>query len=171
MLRFIFTLTVGILFSACLPNTLILNDIKKNPQALTTQIISRIAIPVRENGYSNINTQIIKSQQELDTFIKNIKLQSNWNQKKNFLETLLLKKINFMTDNLFLYRITMVSNLTVLSVEPPIGDKNDVIIKIDQEKPQIGTTDMGYYALAYKISKMVKTITLEKGREKIIIEN
>jgi len=171
MLRFLLILSVGILFSACLPNSLIINDVKKEPKELTSETISKIAIPVREQGYSHFKTQILKSQGELDKFIEKIKLQSNWNKKENFLETLLLKKIDFSKYNLFLYRISMASGSTVLSVDVPLGDKNDISIKIGQDKPDLGTADMAYYALAYKIAKSVKTISIDNGTEKTVIEN
>ena len=171
MLRFLLIFFVGLLFSACISNSLIVNDIKEDPKELSTQTISKIAIPVREEGYSNFKTQTLKSQRELDKFIEKIKLQINWNKKKNFLETLLLKKIDFSEYNLFLYRINMTSGATVLSVDTPIGDKNNITIKIGQDQPNIGTANMAYYALAYKVAKSVKTITIDNGTEKTVIEN
>jgi len=171
MLRFILIITFGIFSLSCTQNTLVVNDIKKVPKALSSQTISKLAIPVREHGYSNFETQILKSQKELDNFIEKIKLQKNWNKKENFLEVLLLKKIDFYYYNLFLYRITMASGSTVLSVDAPVGDKNHITIHIGQDKQEIGTADMAYYTLAYKVAKSVKEITIDNGKEKTVIQN
>ena len=171
MLRFLLIFFVGLLFSACISNSLIVNDIKEEPKELSSQTISKIAIPVREQGYSHFKTQMLNSQKELDDFVEKIKLQTNWNKKENFLETLLLKQIDFSNYNLFLYRINMASGSTVLSVDIPLGNRNDITIKIGQDKPSLDTTETAYYALAYKVAKSVKTITIDNGTEKTVIEN
>jgi len=166
------TLAISIImaFTACSQDSIILNNIE-NPPQVEIKNISQITIPVREHGYSNFKTTFITSKVELNKFIEKIKLQKYWKKKKNFLATLLLKKINFNNSNLLLYRITESSGSTVLLVDPPKGDNKHIKIIIGENELQIGTTDMAYYALAYRVSKSVADITFQRGKKEDIIKN
>ena len=169
MLRLLLTFTL--LFTACTEKQMVIIDANPKPTELSIKTISKITIPVREHGYSNFKTQIIKTKDEFDTFIKNVKEQKNWNKKENFLQSLQLNKIDFTNHNLLLYRITESSSSTVLAVEAPKGDSENITVKIGRDKPNMGTTDMAYYTLAYKVIKSVKTITFDNGTKKDVIKN
>ena len=171
MLRLILTSALLLLFTACVHDKIVVNTVIEPPKALTEHTISKIAIPVREHGYSNFKTQIIKTQTALDSFVTDVKTQEGWNKKENFLETLLLKKIDFSKHNLLFYRITESSGSTVLSVDAPVGDVKNINIVIGRDEPSMGTSDMAYYALAYKVAKTVSNITFDNGLKKNIIEN
>ena len=164
-------LTFALFFTACTEKHIVLTDNKSTPKELSIKTISKITIPVREHGYSNFKTQLIKTQSELDAFVTDIKAQTGWNKKENFLQSLLLKKINFNEYNLLLYRITESSGSTVLAVNAPKGDEQDIIVKIGRDNPNMGTTDMAYYTLAYKIIKTIKTITFDNNIKKDVINN
>jgi len=159
--------------TSCNPtSTLVLQEAsKKKVKELSQFTISQIAIPVRENGYSHFETQVLSSQKALSSFLKELKLQNGWNQRENFLESLEIAKIDFTKENLLLYRITKSSASTVLAVEKPIGNKKHILIKIGRDKPKIGTTDMAYYTLAYKISKTVDDVTFDNGIKKTVVKN
>ena len=171
MLRFSLFLILTLLITACTQTSLILQDKKPQPQELSSKIISKIAIPIREEGYSNFETQTIKSEKELNRFVAKVKKEKHWNQKENFLDSLLLKKIDFTAYNLLLYRMTKNSGADVLSVDVPVGDKETILINIDSDTASVGTADMAYYALAYKVSKSIKTVTFKEGEKKTLIDN
>jgi len=170
MFRLTFAFSIIMAFTACSQDRIILNTIEAPPK-VEIKTISQITIPVREHGYSNFETTFITSKIELTKFIENIKLQKSWKKKKNFLETLLLKKIDFNSSNLLLYRITEASSSTVLLVDAPSGNNKHIKILIGENKPKIGTTDMAYYALAYRISKSVIDVTFLRGTKKDVIKN
>ena len=129
MLRLLFISTFLLLFTACIKNNIIVDVGKSVEKALTKESISKIAIPVREHGYSNFKTQLLTTQKELDNFLKEVKTQEGWNKKENFIETLTLKEVDFSTYNILLYRITESSSSTVLAVEAPEGTVKKIIIK------------------------------------------
>ena len=167
MLRLL--LVIALFFTACTDKHMILKDVKPVSKELSIDIISKITIPVREHGYRNFKTKVIKTNNELNSFISDVKKQSNWNKKENFLQSLLLKEIDFNRYNLLLYRITESSGSTVLAVDVPRGDEQNIIIQIGRDEPNMRTADMAYYTLAYKIKKSVNTITFDNGIKKDVI--
>ena len=170
MFRLTLACTIILLFTACAKDTILLNTIEKAPK-IEIKKISQITIPVREKGYSSFQTTLITSQIELNRFIEKIKVQKSWKKLKNFLESLLLKKINFSNSNLLLYRITESSTSTVLLVEPPSGDNKHIKIVIGKNESKTDTSDMAYYALAYRVSKSVIDVTFQHGIKKDVIKN
>jgi len=171
MLRFIKLFTLSLFLTACAKESILLETATPIKDDVHIQTISKITIPVREHGYQHFKTILINSQESFNIFLDKIQKQKNWNQKTNFLSSLKHSNINFKTYNLLLYRITEASGSTILSVDVPKGNKENINIKIEKNTPQIGTADMAYYALAYKISKSVKQITFRYGKEKDIIKN
>jgi len=172
MLRLIFISLLSLFLASCAKDRIILNTIEKKPlKELNIKRIARIAIPVREQGYSNFDTTLISSQKEFNKFIEKIKLQKNWNNQDNFLNALKLKKIDFTKYNFLLYRITEASGSTVLLVDKPMGDEKSIIIKIGRNSKELGTKEMAYYALGYKISKSISKITFDRGVKKEVIKN
>ena len=163
-------LILSLFFTACSERQLVINEIKPVPKELSIQTISKIAIPVRENGYRNFSTQVIKTKSDFDNFLAKIKNQKGGNKKENFLQTLRLKEIDFNRYNLLLYRITEPSSSTVLAVDVPRGDEQHVIINIGRDEPQMRTSDVAYYTLAYKIKKDVQNITFDNGIKKDVIQ-
>lgn len=171
MLRILLTSFILLLLTACVSNSSLIISEPKKPVQLEESTILKIAIPVREHGYSTFNTQVISSQKAFDEFIANISIQKSWNKKDNFIDSLTLYPIDFTHYNLLLYRMTEQSGTTVLSVDAPKGDNKHIVIEIGRDKPSIGTADMAYYALAYKVLKSVKDITFDNGIKKHLIKN
>ena len=167
MLRLLLLITL--FFTACTEKHMVLKTIKPVAKELSIETISKMTIPVREHGYSNFKTEVIKTKSELDKFIANIKQQTGWNKKENFLQSLLLKEIDFNKYNLLLYRITESSGSTVLAVDVPKGDEQNIVIDIGRDEPNMATSDMAYYTLAYKIKKSINTITFNNGVKKDVI--
>jgi len=172
MLRFILLSIVSLFFISCSQDRIVLKTIgQKPPKELNIKTISKVTIPVKEDGYKNFSTILITSQKQFNAFISKIKSQKGWTKKENFLESLKLQKTNFSKQNLLLYRITKTSNSDVLLVDTPKGDKKNITIKIRKENKETNTSNISYYAIAYKVSKSISKITFKNGTKKDIIKN
>lgn len=134
------------------------------------ETIRKISTPFREHGYSNFKTTVIDTQNKLDTFISNVKSQSNWNNKKAFLDAIEGQSIDFSRYNLLLYRITEASGSITLTPQKPVIKNDEVSITINRKTPNIGTSDMAYYALAYIVDKNINKVTFETNAVKTIID-
>jgi len=158
-------LLLSTLFTAC-------NSTKPDVTDNTTsEVLERIAIPFREHGYSELPSKIISSQEDLDRFLEVVKRQPHWNNKPAFLKALEAEKIDFSKWNLLLYRMTEGSGSVGLDVQVKQADMYDVIIHIKRTVPQVGTSDMAYYMLAYKVDKLVDIVNFEGGKHAVRVRN
>lgn len=171
MLKFFLSTFMALFFTACVTHSSIIIPPEPTVETIDKSTIFQLPIPVREHGYSNFDTEVLTTQLELDSFIAKVKKQKSWNQKENFISSLTLLPIDFTKYNLLLYRITESSGSTILSVDVPKGNNKHVLIEIGRNKPNMGTTDMAYYALAYKVAKSVQDITFDNGLKKDVIAN
>jgi len=171
MLKLLLSTFIALFFTACLTTSSILLPPTKTPDVLTESTIFKITIPVREHGYRNFDTQVITTKDALNTFIEKTKAEKSWNKRENFISSLTIHPINFKKYNLLLYRMTESSGSTVLAVDVPKGNDEHVLIEIGRDKPNTGTSDMAYYALAYKVAKSVQDITFDNGVKKHVIKN
>lgn len=171
MLKVIFTSFIALFFSACFTTSNIIISESATPRVLAKSTILQITIPVREHGYSNFDTQVLTTEKNLYSFIDSIKKQKSWNKKENFLYSLTLYPIDFKKYNILLYRISKSSGSTVLAVDVPKGTNKNILIEIGRDKPNIGTSEMAYYALAYRVAKSVQNITFDNGIKKDTIKN
>jgi len=171
MLKLFISSFVALFFTACLTTSSILLPPTNTPDILSKSSILKIPIPVREHGYRNFETQVLSSQSDLDNFIATIKKQKSWSKKENFISSLTLLPVNFNKYNILLYRMTESSSSTVLAIDAPKGNDKHVLIEIGRDKQNVGTTDMAYYALAYKVAKSVQDITFDNGLKKHVIKN
>ena len=152
-------------FTACNTET---PKVKDNT---SSEVLERIAIPFREHGYSELASKIISSQEGLDRFLQRVKRQANWNNKPAFIKVLRAKKVDFSKWNLLLYRMTEGSGSVGLDVQIKQANRNDIIINIHRTVPQMGTADMAYYMLAYKVDKLVHRVNFEGGKHTVRIRN
>jgi len=172
MLRFILLSVVSLLFISCSQDRIVLKTIgEKPPKELNIKTISKVPIPVKEDGYKNFSTMVITSQKQFNKFISKIKSEKGWKKKENFLESLKLEKTDFSKQNLLIYRIDEASNADVLVVDTPKGDKNKITIKFQVDSDRNNTTNIAHYAIAYKLSKSVSKIIFDNGVKKDIIKN
>jgi len=172
MLRFILLSLASLFFISCSQDRIVLQTIgEKPPKELNIKTISKVTIPVQEDGYNNFSTMLITSQKQFNTFVSEIKSQKGWSKKDNFLASLEAQKTDFSKQNLLLYRISKASNSDVLLVHKPKGNKKNITIKIGEESEKTENADIAYYALAYKVSKSVSKITFKSGVQKEVIKN
>jgi len=170
MLKLFITSLTLIFFTSCTTSNILIKEPPKK-EVLKESTILKLPIPVRQNGFSNFKTQIITSEEEFNTFLKTIEEKKEWNDKQNFIDALKLTPINFKYYNLLLYRMTENSGSTVLAIDAPSGTNKHVIVTIGRDKPDMVTTDMAYYTLAYKLLKSVKDVTFDNGLKKEIVKN
>ncbi|RUM70178.1 MAG: hypothetical protein DSZ07_03000 [Sulfurovum sp.] len=168
MKKLLLLITLITLFISCA------SDSKNINNSISTQkSIKNIPIPFREHGYSQHASQLIVSKKAFDSFIMQIGNGDNWNKKTEVLEALQNANIDFKKNNLLFYRITRGSGSIKLDVDNSniILNNNEITINIKESTPSVGTADMAYYALAYKVNKTIKTITFDNKKQKVIIEN
>jgi len=172
MLRFILLSFASLFFISCSQDRIVLNTIgEKPPKELNIKTISKVTIPVKEDGYKNFSTMVITSQKQFNTFISEIKSQKGWSKKENFLDSLKSQQIDFFKQNLLLYRITKASNSDVILVDIPKGDKKNITIKIGIDSKKTEEAKIAYYAIAYRVSKSVSKITFKNGLQEDVIKN
>ena len=176
MLRFFISLTIILFFTACNPSSSILISNPPAKEVLGHDTIVRLPIHFKANGYSKIKTKLYTTKSDFTTFISKVETEKFWNKEKrrNFIGSLKINPIDFTKYNLLIYTMKENSGSTKLTIDPPKGDNAHVEIGINREtakEDSASTTDMGYYALAYKIKKSVIDITFDKGIKKEIILN
>ena len=158
-------LLLGALFTACNSTNVDVHE------STSFHALEQIAIPFREHGYSELPSKIITTQRDLDRLIAVVKRQANWNNKPSFLKAIKLEHIDFSKWNLLLYRLTEGSGSVGLDEQVKQSDKHNVTIHIKRTVPQMGTADMAYYMLAYKIDKDVSMVNFEGGQHNEHIRN
>jgi hypothetical protein len=168
MKKLLLVLILSALFIGCSqtePTKTIDIKVKK----IKSDLILKIPIHIKDNGYSNFKTKLITEQKELDKFIVDVKSQKKWQRKKNFLNTIDRANIDFSKNNLLFYRISEKSELIVLAVDIPTSIGKNITVVIGKErlkeklKKDIQTKGISEYALAYKVDKSAMDITFTDG--------
>ena len=174
MLRFFTILNIILFFTACNPNSSIVISNPPPKKQLLSDTIVRLPIPFQANNYRQIKTTLFTTENDFNSFIDKVKIEKNWNEekRKNFISSLKINPIDFTKYNLIIYTMKESSGSTKLTIDPPKGDNAHVEIAINRETvKEIGTADIAYYALAYKVKKSVIDITFNNGIKKDIILN
>ena len=96
---FLFIFLLGVLTIACGSTS---NSGDNSP---ISPDLTRINIPVREHGYSNLQNTVINSDAELDKYIQSIKQQSNWINKTAFISALQNVEIDFDKENILFVKM------------------------------------------------------------------
>ena len=174
MLRFFTILNIILFFTACNHNSSIVISNPPPKEQLLSDTIVRLPIPFQANNYRRIKTTLFTTENDFNSFIDKVKIEKNWNEekRKNFISSLKINPIDFTKYNLIIYTMKESSGSTKLTIDPPKGDNAHVEIAINRETvKEIGTADIAYYALAYKVKKSVIDITFNNGIKKDIILN
>jgi len=151
------------LINQCIFNT----DDDKQP---VTDEITRIHIQEREHGYFNFPTTIITTSDSLTSFMNRLLIQSSWNNKTVFIDSLTQAHIDFDSENLLLFRQTETSGSNQLTIKNPYLQEEIIVIEIERYIPGVGTDDMAYYCFAYRVKKEFTTVKfkIEKMEDVII---
>lgn len=150
-----------------------LTDLKISGEVSVSSVIEKMDISFREHGYAQFPSKVITSQDGLDRFLNQVTNDDNWNSKEEFLNQLDGIEIDFSSENILFYRMTEGSGSVQLSIQEPTlsPSENEILIEIKRDVPEIGTDDMAYYTLAYRVDKRIKKITFDNGTQEVIIEN
>jgi hypothetical protein len=122
----------------------------------TAQSFRIIPIPARENGYGNFKTIALKSQKDLDSFLKDTRTQSGWNHRQKFEDALLTARIDFSKEALVLLRHTEGSGSVKVGFETPLLKDRNLLCEIRGipiPEGYGGTGDVAYYCYAVVVSK------------------
>ncbi len=171
MKKILLLLSLSLLFIACSGDTQNIN--KETSSSAPLSLIKPIAIPFRAFVYSQYPSKVLSTQAELDKFLTQVSNESSWNNKTDFLAKIQDENIDFKTYNLLFYRMSEPSGSNKLNVK---NDKiqlknNEVTIVIERDIPKIVTSDIAYYALAYRVSKSLKSLVFDNGVQKVVVEN
>lgn len=130
-------------------------------QAIDENVVRVIAIPAQEHGYSNFETMVIRSQAELDQFLKKVSTQSGWNEQAKFTQAIPQAKLDFDKEVLVLIRRDEGSGSVRVTFHQPSVEGKKIICKIDRKVPEIGTADMAFYCYALAVTKKGGPSTVE----------
>ena len=121
----------------------------------STQSFRIIPIPKR-GGYSNFESIVLMSKNDLDSFLTDASMQIGWSNKQEFEDALLNAKLDFSKEALVLLRHTEGSGSVQVTFETPILQGTNLLCEI-RGKPippgYGGTADMAYYCFAVAVSK------------------
>ncbi|VAW48284.1 hypothetical protein MNBD_GAMMA04-1316 [hydrothermal vent metagenome] len=148
------------------------NTNKSSPQGLIdVSDISRVNIPVREHGYSNLQNIVIESTIELNEYVPLIEQQSAWNNKTEFVNVLQSENIDFDFFNLLIYFHTEGSGSIEVLLAEPIWEGENALVNITRIVPEAGTADVAYYAYAFKVNKTIPKVIFNSGDTRVEIQN
>ena len=123
----------------------------------------RIPIPEREHGYSGFGSVMIRSQAELDRFLRKIRGQDGWNNRAGFEASIEKAELDFAKEVLVILRHTESSGSVRVTFEEPVVRDGTLSWKITSEVPEIGTHDMAYYGFALAVSRdAVEKVDLDR---------
>ena len=113
-----------------------------------------VPILKRENGYSTFESIAIRSQSELDSFLKATASQLGWNHQRVFENSLRDANIDFSKEALVLLRHTEGSGSVQVEFKTPVLQGRKLVCEIKGVPlGGLGTGDMAYYCLAVVVSK------------------
>ena len=122
-------------------------------QSADDAAVRAVAVPTRENGYSNFETTVIASKADLDQFLKKVAAQPGWNDQAGFSKAITEAKLDFSKELLVLIRRDEGSGSVQVTFHKPVVEGKKVVCKIDRKLPEIGTADMAFYCHALAVAK------------------
>jgi hypothetical protein len=122
----------------------------------STQSFRVIPVQKREHGYSNFESIVLMSKNDLDSFLTTTSTQIGWNNRQEFENALLNAKLDFSKEALVLLRHSEGSGSVQVTFETPILQGRNLLCEI-RGRPippgYGGTADMAYYCFAVAVSK------------------
>jgi len=122
--------------------------------------IKFLTLTPREHGYSNFETTVIESEEELRSLINEFNGQTGWNEKDSILNQINSWDIDFNSSYILFYRHTEGSGSIGISIEEPIWVYSIPSISIQRDVPDDGTDDMAYYCFAFKVDRKYSEIMI-----------
>ena len=147
------------------------DNVSSSQDLIAVSDMSRVNIPVREHGYSNLQNIVINSTIELNEYLQLIEQQSAWNNKTEFVNVLKNENIDFGSMNLLIYLHTEGSGSIAVSLADPIWEGANAAVNVTRTVPNIGTADMAYYAYAFNVRKTIPKVIFIIGETRVEIPN
>jgi len=127
----------------------------------------QIQIPKREHGYATHRSIILKSDEDLASFLKVISEQTSWNRRETFVRALESESVDFTSESIALFFFSESSGSIKIGA-PKAKVKDDTLdIQVSRTPPapgMFGTTDMAFYGFAFVVKKSkVKKVTFQVG--------
>ena len=168
---FVYAFIVLIAFSCDSTSDKVSDDNVSVLSVVTKDDISQINAPKEEHGYQFIENTVITSLDELNLFIDEINDQEFWNHKADFISALQSEEVDFSIYNIIMYSHAEGSGSISVAAHDPVWEEESILIYLDRNVPEIGTCDIAYYLLVYKINKQVDKIIFQVNDKRIEIEN
>lgn len=128
----------------------------------------KISIPKRDHGYQFLETQVIRTQKELNALLK--KKEGSWNNRKAFKEGLKKGKVDFEKEVLILIPHTETSGSNIVTLEKPSKDGITLECRIIRKPAEFGTEDMAYYCFALAVRKsLIGKVEIWRDKNLIIL--
>jgi hypothetical protein len=164
--------TIGLLLLVMV-GCIIVSASATNARAKETASSRIIPIPKREHGYSNFESTVITSQDDLDSFLpkKSKGKDMGWNSRKDFEKAIAEANLDFEREALVLLRHTEGSGSVQITFRESRLIKDKLVCQIDRKEPGMGTADMAYYCFALAVVKTdVTQVELKvAGRKPVIL--
>ncbi|MES2354610.1 MAG: hypothetical protein V4568_09455 [Pseudomonadota bacterium] len=114
-----------------------------------------IPVPTKDHGYSNFQSMIIRSQQELDAVMEALgRKEMGWNNLAGFSKPIQGAAIDFNKEALVLIRHTENSGAVEVAVEQPRMNGLVLVWSIKRKQASgVGTADMAYYGYSVVVLK------------------
>jgi hypothetical protein len=118
----------------------------------TSEGVRLIDIPFEEHGYSNFESQVIRSQLQLDRFLERVAQQEeSWNERDRFMHALRHGGVDFSREALVLVRHTEGSGAVEVRYRRPYIRARALTCRIVTRTPPACTCDMAYYCAAFVV--------------------
>lgn len=120
------------------------------------QIFRFVPIPRQEHGYSNFDSLVIRSAQELDEFFSRTSVAEGirWNTRDKFEKAIRESRLNFARESLVLLRHTEESGSVKVSFGVQQVKSSVIYCSIHREEPTgRGTADMAHYCFGLAVLK------------------
>ena len=131
--------------------------------------MSILAIPNRQHVYSKFEDTVLRSQDELDSFIENMESESDY--ATSVTDALKALEVDFTSKNFLFFTHTETSGSNQIELGYPVFDSNKVVVELARKIPEIGTADMAYYAYAYEVDKAIEKVIFTDGETSTEIVN
>ena len=135
--------------------------------------VRSIDIPFRESGYHHFESQVIRSQPELDAFVNQVHwAERSWNHRDEFIDGICLAKVEFKKEVLVLLRHTEGSGSVEVGFRRPRVVAKPMTCDAVKKTPRLGTCDMAYYCVAFAVAtEQVETVEVRvNGVRSVVLD-
>lgn len=135
------------------------------PEKASAKEVTRVDVPFEEHGYSNFRKPIVIVNAEgLAEFVEQVQKSADrgWNiPKSRLLDPIKAAAGDLKTHNIMILPHAEGSGSVRVTPMAPTRVDGQVRIHIKRNVPEVGTADMAYYMLVYRVDKKVPSIAFD----------